>query len=469
VLLSGLAASACEDGDSPAERTTPDARAADSRPDAGATVVGHCAFENPFSQEAECKEYTGREWTRESARADCDVGQYKTPGRFAAEPCPTFAVLGTCDIDSYFGQEYRLWLGGENADFCSTTGRACTNLMQGHFTPSTTCADRAVPTEPSASAAFVFQWPTQTCRAPLDGEAPGQGPDGQVCTWNLISACTEPDRDFRDYGDCEIVETNRPYYPVPGRAVAGDDDPRLRDPDYLRDSEWMKKQVEACACVCCHTDTGTRGASKWSVDAGPLWTDTMSDTAVALFAGYVDSSVLGAFEPRDNNGFDRLASALPTTDVERTLAFFRKEFQRRGLEESWARELRDIGGPLVEQRDHVPERCTDEAALDADGTLRWSDERGARYLYVLAEGSDNPGMPPNLDLPAGTLWRVSVPHDGTPLASGTVRYGRVPAGAAQTFPVDGAAPPALEAGKRYQLYILADLAVPLARCIVESN
>ena len=28
-------------------------------------------------------------------------------------------------------------------------------------------------------------------RAPLNGEAQGNGPDGHVCTWNLISGCTE--------------------------------------------------------------------------------------------------------------------------------------------------------------------------------------------------------------------------------------------------------------------------------------
>ena len=33
-----------------------------------------CEFRNPFSQEAECKQYTGTSWTQESAQADCDVG-----------------------------------------------------------------------------------------------------------------------------------------------------------------------------------------------------------------------------------------------------------------------------------------------------------------------------------------------------------------------------------------------------------
>lgn len=440
--------------------------AADPADPAGPPSLAHCRFTNPFSREAECKEYTGADWTLDSARADCDVGQYKEPGVFEPGECAVFPTLGRCEITSYFGQEFRLLLGGDNADFCSTTARACTNFLQGHFVPSETCADRAVPTEPMSSEPFVFHWPTLTCKDPVDGEPQGNGPEGQICTWNLISACTEPGRQYSAYGDCEIVKTNRPYYPVPGRAVSGDDDPRLRDASYLRESAWMKSEVEACACVCCHTDKGTRGASKWSVDAGPLWTDTMSDTAIALFAGYVDSSALGAIDPAENNGFDRIRSALPTTDVERTLAFFRAEFGRRGLEESWAREIKDIGGPLVEQRDHVPEACAGEATIEPDGTIRWSDERGARYIYVLADGSANPGLPPNFDLPEGTLWRVSVPFEGEPLESGSVRYGSVPAGALQTHPMNGTAPDSLQSGTRYYLYILNDIAVPVARCLV---
>lgn len=461
VLLTALVAGGC--GTNAASESETNPAAADAA--AAAAPIAHCQFTNPFSREAECKEYTGADWSPASARDDCDVGQYKQPGIFKAGACEEFPTLGRCEISSYFGQDYRLLLGGDNADFCSTTARACTNFLGGQFVSSETCADRAVPTEPISSTPFVFHWPTRTCQAPLEGEPAGSGPDGQVCTWSLISACTEPGRQYSDYGDCEIVKTNRPYYPVPGRAVAGDDDPRLKDEAYLRDSEWIKSEVKACACVCCHTEKGTRGAAKWSVDAGPLWTDTMSDTAISLFAGYVDSSALGSFDPAENNGFDRIRSALPTTDVERTLAFFRAEFNRRGIEESWAEGINDIGGPLIEQREHVPGACAGEATLEADGTIRWSDERGARYVYVLAEGSVNPGLPPNFDLPEGTLWRVSLPVEGEPLASGKVRYGITPEGALQTHPIDGSTPPPLQSGTRYYLYILNDVAVPLARCI----
>jgi hypothetical protein len=86
----------------------------------------------------------------------------------------------------------------------------------------------------------------------------------------------------------------------------------------------------------------------------------------------------------------------------------------------------------------------------------------ARYVYVLAEGSDNPGVPPNLDLPQGTLWRLDVLPSAAPVASG-LRYGTTPAGSFQAFPERDEAPK-LARGKRYQLYALRDVGLPVANC-----
>ena len=157
---------------------------------------------------------------------------------------------------------------------------------------------------------------------PIEGESAGQSEDGEVCTWNLISGCTEEGRRYYDYGSCDIVRTNRPYYPVPGREIAGSDDPRLQDPTYLEESEWVKSQVESCACICCHTDEAPEGPAKWATDVGPLWMDTMSDIAIFLFVGYVDLSALGAFPPDENNGFNCLDSAMLIIDVVCMLGFF---------------------------------------------------------------------------------------------------------------------------------------------------
>ena len=426
----------------------------------------HCSFPNPFSLELECKDYNGVGWSETSAREDCAVGQYDEPGEFGEGACALTPLLGVCDIPSFYDKEYRLHLGGDNPDFCSLSARACVGFLQGYFTSSETCADRDVPTEPVAQTGFVFEWPTQSCQPPSEGDPAGTGPDGDVCTWNLISGCTEEGRDYLEFGDCGAVRTNRPYYSLAGREIAGLDDPRYSDEDYQRESDWVRTQVEACACVCCHTDRAPEGPAKWSVDAGPLWTDTMSDTALALFAGYVDSSALGAFDPADNNGFNRLDSALPTTDVDRMLTFFQGEFDRREIDEEWALAIRPIGGPLVAQASFVPETCVDGSGIGSDGIIHWETATDARYVYVLEPGAENPGIPPNFDMPSGTIWRVDIPFDGVPITSGTLEYGGAVMGSVQTFPAEGA-PAALTPGEIYYLYVLQDVAVPIERCLFE--
>ena len=51
--------------------------------------------------------------------------------------------------------------------------------------------------------------------------------------------------------------------------------------------------------------------------------------------------------------------------------------------------------------------------MAADGTITWLDELPGRYLYILEEGSSNPGVPPNFDMPDGVIWR-----DGSCLVDG---------------------------------------------------
>ena len=72
-------------------------------------------------------------------------------------------------------------------------------------------------------------------------------------------------------------------------------------------------------------------------------------------------------------------------------------------------------------------------------------------------------MPPNFDQPEGVLWRVDVPHTEDGFASG-VPYGAAPEQSVQIHPADGSAP-ALESGTDYHLYVLFDIALPIARCI----
>ena len=306
----------------------------------------------------------------------------------------------------------------------------------------------------------VFIQPFQDCREPLDGRR-GDGPSGQVCTNVAISGSTEAGRYFPDYGSCDVVRTQRPFWEAPPAAQPDPEDPRLQDDDYMRELVWAKEQIASNGCTCCHDSRAADGrVGQWDIAAEPIWITTLSDTGLALFAGFADSSVFGAYPPESNNGFSRRETGVPTDDPARMLAFLRAEMDHRGLTEAQALEVPPFGGPIYAASVAEPGTCGAGQGIDPDGTVHWTGGP-ARYLYVLEEGSENPGVPPNLDLPDGTLWRLDVRADSPALASG-VAYGSAPKGTLQRVPLD--APPALEPGRRYQLAVLLDVGLPVTNC-----
>lgn len=446
-----------------ADVAPPDTSATETDAVPAAPVVGRCDYTNPFSGSAECKEYTGSGWDAGSADENCTGDTVGTGMVFVPDVACSFeSELGRCVVGDPTVDGYTLVLSGADAGQCAISQTACETFIGGTFAPSEVCEDTGPVTPPTPSGVFVP--PTLECRPPLEGEEPGMGENGEVCTWTMISGCTEPGRRYVDYASCEPVLTQRPYYgyeaiyPEPPA-----DDPRLTDERYLGEVAWVREQVEACACVCCHSDeTAPRGPSGWHIEAGPIWTDSIPDSGIAMMAGIVDSAALGAYPSAQNNGFDRDLVGLPTTDVERMEAFFLEEWLRRGLNDEDAARIPPFGGPLVSQREFVPAACSDGLGVDGEGKMQWGGG-AARYVYVLEPGSANPGVPPNLDLPEGTLWHIAVPPSEEPLGSG-IAYGDVPAGATQRVPVEGAAP-ALASGEQYYLYVLLDIAVPLARCL----
>jgi len=111
---------------------------------------------------------------------------------------------------------------------------------------------------------------------------------------------------------------------------------------------------------------------------------------------------------------------------------------------------------------YQPTACAEGEKVAADNTITWTGG-GARYVYVLEQGARNPGVPPNLDLPTGTIWRLDVAPDAKSVKTGALRYGDLPTGTSQAFPSNGAPSP-LETGKTYYLYVLADIAQPITRC-----
>lgn len=423
-------------------------------------AVGHCVYNNPFSDGEECKEYPGEAWDEDRARADCDAPLLTAPaGTFTpGVPCGYDAELGRCVIDGDTDEETVLVFPGDDPAACGGVQTGC-SFGQGSFEPSEICADDLDP----GVTSNVFIPFAEVCVEPAEGDPPGEGLDGKVCTIEGISACTEEGRAFVDYASCDPVFTQRPYTPYPATADTPPDDPRLSDTAWQAEFEWVTQQVEACACVCCHSsEIAPNGPSGWYIEAEPLWIDTLDDDGLAMLAGWVDSVAFGAIDPKDNNGFDRETTGLPTTDIPRMVAFLEAELERRGKTETDFDGTPPFGGPLHDQLFYDPEPCGDRQGLNEEGDLVWTGGP-ARYFYVLAADSLAPGVPPNLDLPDGTLWRWDVHWQDDPVR-GPVSYGQTPEGATQAFPASGAPAP-LMPGETYYLYALRDVYQPASRCL----
>lgn len=448
LLAAGAAAAfaACDTGESP--------------PAEAGQAIGACVYTNPFSKAGECKLYVGSSYSLETAADDCEANVLGAPGAFTeGGRCDADPYLGVCTVAAGTEYEHQLYSLGDDAAACEDAKRGCEVFARGTFEPGPVCNGVV---GGGGGGGSVFVQPYLVCKDPLPGEPVGQSEGGQVCTWTLISASTEEGRHYQDYASCDDVLTQRPYYAAPVAGSTPASDPRLADSAYLAEVQWAREQVEASACVCCHSDKlAPKGPSQWFVEADGIWLDSISDSGLAMMAGLVDSTAFGAFPPEENNGFDRNVLGVPTTDNERMRTLLVGEWERRGFTLEDAAAIAPFGGPLADQLDYVPSQCKAGEGVDADGRLVWSGG-DARYLYVLAPDAANPGVPPNLDEPSGTLWLADVPSAEPAFASGVV-YGQLSGKMQKRLPAG--APPALIPGQTYYLVVLADIGIPLARCL----
>jgi hypothetical protein len=434
------------------EGSSPDAPAAPA-----SVIVGHCVYMNPFSKQEECREFHGAEWTEAAVADECRAKSAEVqPGA-----CGYAETLGTCILTEGPDKAAHIVMPGDDASLCANQKLGCEVFAGGAFVAAGVCEGTDTP---GGSGKPPFQPPILVCKDPLPGEPVGQSEDGKVCTWQMISGCTEPGRRFVDYASCEQVYTQRPYYPVPPGGDSKAPDPRLEDPAYVADLAWVKEQVVASACTCCHQKSITpSGAAVWDIEAEGNWVNTFSDYGLAFAGGFIDSSLLGAYPAPENNGFSRETTGIPSTDPARMASFFEKELAYRGLSPADYADWTPVPEVFYEQSIYEPKMCEAGDGVGADLTVRWAGG-GARYIYVMEASAANPGVPPNLDLPEGTVWRLDVPPDQKPLASGEVRFGEVPQGMKQGFPESG--PPApLKPNTTYYIYASADVMVPITRCL----
>jgi len=343
---------------------------------------------------------------------------------------------------------------------CTENRRGCEVFGGGYFMERGACG----PGEPQPEEVLTapFPEPVQSCVDPLPGDAPGQGEGGKVCQAITMQGCTEPGRAWEDYGSCDIPRQQRPYYPVGLHENAERDDSRLNDATYAAELAWVKQELTACSCFCCHSERSPQGPGNWYLEQRGNFINGMFDTGIAQGAGIIDSTVLGNIPASENNGFTRLPSVFPSTNPSRMQAFFRAEFMYRGLRDEDFTGLVKYG-PLSEQWNYEPTSCTNGEGVTQDGSMTWQGG-SARIVMVLEAGARNPLVPPNLDTPDGTVWRLDATQPSTRLLASGLRFGESPAGSAQHFPAAGA-PSSLVPGTQYYLYVLADYVQPITRCL----
>ena len=427
-------------------------------------VVGHCVYMNRFSELEECRDYVG-EWTEKDAAEDCEDQDSKV---ILGSACGVSERLGYCFLGGEDERWTRISFPGTDAQKCGSMKRGCELFGGGVFDPAPTCGGK-VEEGGGDSGLPTFLQPVLACVDPRPGEPPGQSAGGKVCTWEMISGATELGRSFEQYASCDRVRTQRPYYPVPPAPDAAREDARLQDPTYANEVKWVRSQIESTACVCCHSTRAPKGPSNWFVESPGNFINSFNPRGLAMGAGWIDTVGFGAYRPEHNNGFSRASPERPndsifvTTDAARIARFFEAELAHRGFTREDFLEDPYGAGPLDTQRFFRPDACDKGEGVGADGTILWRGGK-ARYLYVLEADAPTPTVPPNLDLPEGTLWRIDVPEGGTPFESGTVRYGAIPQGLSQRFPAAGE-PSALTHGKAYYLYVLADIIQPVTRCV----
>lgn len=434
------------------------------KPTLSNVVIGHCEYQGPFSKMTECKDYLGT-WKSADAEADCSSNKGTYQGGTVCNPQ---TYLGACLLASSSAQN-RTYIVSDNTGKCGSARTGCETFGGGYWDPSPICGganDELVVLEDA------FREPVQKCFVPDSGVMPADG--GEVCVWEGIHGATLEGRSFREDAVCDNSRSGRPYYAKDPDPRSKQDDPRRSDPTYLAEEAWVKSQINAASCVCCHSKGAAPNhePSIFDVDSDGSFANQLTNRGIAQGAGVVSTVPLGAWAKELNNGFSKSDLAHPTdsvfltTDPARMKAFWQAEMEYRRLTAADFVGIDDGLGPLSEQFYYQPTKCSAGEGIAADGTITWGKGR-ARYVYVMEATSRSPTVFPNLDLPEGTLWRLDVPADGAPLDNRSVKYGVLPTGTSQRFPVAGA-PAALQSGKDYYLYVTADQMLPITRCLITA-
>ncbi len=310
-----------------------------------------------------------------------------------------------------------------------------------------------------------FVLPYRVCRV-----LPSRGGLGQekVCANASISGSAEPGYRYADFGVCQDVYSQRPFKKVPVMPRSSFSDAEfLSDEHFMGELSWVTEQVRSSACVCCHDSSASKKSAYWDINQGQVWTNQLSRYAVAAFAGKVNSVALGSYRPEENFGFDRYHTALPTNDVPRMQSFFDGLLRKMNVTEEEWQLMPPLAGFISDQLYKPSHTCGQGIGVDRDSLrLNWGPAP-ARYIYVLEASAQTPVVPPNLDKPVGTLWRLDLKQGKPFFVSGLIRYGQVPRNAEQTIPdrarFSQVTP--LQPGSTYKLVAQLDIGFPVQNCV----
>lgn len=307
------------------------------------------------------------------------------------------------------------------------------------------------------ASAAPYPYPFESCR-------PSKTGPGHVCVQNYIAGAVSGGQEFVDYGQCETVREQRPYWFVPPKGGDDPNDPRLQDAAFKKEYDWVVSQIRSVGCSCCHTAKSGVKSTKWDLDAKGVFADQLSAFGLAVFTGEnVDFHRLARFDPKDNYGFDQSRTAVPTQDPQRFKAFFMAEAQRRGISvEELRAQRRFPGGAFDVVKDQPTTICEPGIGVRGDGSIHWGKD-AVRYVYVMKKGTENPLGPPSLHRPEGTIWSLRMISAAEPLVSG-LAYGERPNGARQEVPAWDQKPAALKAGESYKLFVAKDMLKTSVNC-----
>ena len=359
------------------------------------------------------------------------------------------------------------------------TGVSCDSKSEESASTATSPAitwETYSPPEPTEAMIEILQqdsaiYPYQECRNDLDvlssvpSESITTSENGsELCVWHHPAGCVPDGLKYTDVMSCDEVRTLGPSWFIPPIRRATTPPELLANPEYRRELEWVTDQVAASGCACCHSSSAGY-ASFFDIDAPESWIDTLTMTGIIMAAGFADEhKYLGYLPPEINHGFDREITLFATTDIPRMRAFFSAEFERReGTEEdvTTARQtfIQINGGLFME-----PTECGVGEGMDENGNLIWKGGN-ARQVYIQEIGSNNPGSPPNLDKPEGTVWATYANLESEGLISGTIAPGVIIDGARQAVPEEANETATFEDGKKYRLFTTPDfLRIPLSNC-----